>query len=121
MASNTAAMSGRAAGFSRSLSPLTYSFGLSASPSAPFGAVGGWLFFWNRRGGRPADSAHALALLAAAFWIGMFFGRPFWGGLLWLAGVSPDLPLHRVIGGAQVFLTLLAAIGLAALWRELSR
>ncbi len=31
------------------------------------------------------------------------------------------MQLHRVIGGAQIFLVLLAAIGLSALWRELSQ
>ena len=30
------------------------------------------------------------------------------------------MPLHRVIGGVQIFLVLIAAIGLDALWRELS-
>ena len=29
--------------------------------------------------------------------------------------------LHRVLGGAQIFLVVLAAIGLAAIWSELSR
>ena len=38
-----------------------------------------------------------------------------------MLGVSPDMQLHRVIGGAQIFLVLLAAIGLSALWRQLSR
>src|SRR5262249_55546004 len=32
-----------------------------------------------------------------------------------------DMHLHRVIGGAQIFLLLLGGIALAALWRELAR
>jgi hypothetical protein len=59
--------------------------------------------------------------LAAVLWILMFFGRPFWGPLLTLLGISEDVQLHRVIGGAQVFLVLLAAMGLAAVWREVAR
>ena len=58
---------------------------------------------------------------AQRFWTLLFFGRPFWGPLLAMLGVSADMQLHRVIGGAQIFLVLLAAIGLGALWRELSR
>jgi hypothetical protein len=51
----------------------------------------------------------------------MFFGRTFWGPLLTLLGVSADMQLHRVIGGAQIFLVLLASIGLAELWRTFAR
>ena len=40
----------------------------------------------------------------SALWILMFFGRPFGDRLLSLLGVSPDMQLHRVMGGAQVFL-----------------
>jgi uncharacterized membrane protein len=70
---------------------------------------------------RPVCAAHMFALAGAAFWILMFFGRPFWGPALTILGVSGDMQLHRVIGGAHVFLVLLAAIALAALWREMSR
>src|SRR5262249_4289659 len=38
-----------------------------------------------------------------------------------LIGVSPDMPLHRVIGGFHMFAVLIAAIGMAAMWRSLSR
>ena len=69
-----------------------------------------------------ANPAHLFILLAAALWIAMFFGRPFWGPLLDVLGVSRDMQLHRVIGGAQIFLVFLAAIGLTetalALWRH---
>jgi len=68
-----------------------------------------------------AAPAHLYALLGAALWILVLFGRPFWGPALWLIGISPDMHLHRVIGGAQVFLVFLGAIALAGIWRELAR
>ena len=77
-----------------------------------------WLRFLTPRG---MGFAGKFALSGAAFFILLYFGRPFWGPALWLAGVTRDLPLHRVLGGAQIFLVVLAAIGLAALWGELSR
>jgi len=64
--------------------------------------------------------ARTFVMCGTALWILMFFGRPFWGPLLTLLGVSPDMQLHRVVGGAQVFLVFLAAIGLAGLWRILT-
>ena len=83
-----------------------------------------WIWSWRKR--KPEfvknlPEAHAFILLGAAFWTLVFFGRDFWGPLLSLIGVSADMQLHRVIGGAQIFLVLLAAIALAILWRELSR
>jgi len=82
------------------------------------GAIVLWMRFFSPRG---VDLAGKFALAGAAFWILLFFGRPFWGPALWLLGVTPDLPLHRVLGAAQVFLIILAAIGLAAMWGELAR
>ena len=83
-------------------------------------AGAGWVV-WDWRKRRQTCAAHVFALWGAAFWTLLFFGRPFWGPLLAMLGVSADMQLHRVIGGAQIFLVLLAAIGLAALWREISR
>jgi hypothetical protein len=60
-------------------------------------------------------------VLGAILWIFMFFGRPFWGRLLILVGVLPDMPLHRVIGGVQIFLVLIAAIQLSFIWQQLLR
>jgi len=77
-----------------------------------------WLRFFSPRGMAPAGM---FAVAGAVFWTLLFFGRPFWGPALWMLGITPDLPLHRVLGGAQVFFVVLAAIGLAAIWSELSR
>lgn len=66
----------------------------------------------------PADT---FIMLSAILWILMFFGRPFWGRLLILVGVLPDMPLHRVIGGVQIFLVLIAAIQLSFIWQYLAR
>ncbi len=38
-----------------------------------------------------------------------------------LLGVTPDLQLHRVIAGVQIFLLFLAAGALAEFWREAAR
>ncbi|MEO8597480.1 MAG: hypothetical protein ABI759_29450 [Candidatus Solibacter sp.] len=56
------------------------------------------------------------ALAGAGLWLLLFCGRPLWGPALYLFGVTRDLPLHRVLAGAQIFLVLLAAIAFAALW-----
>jgi len=62
------------------------------------------------------DPARRFILLGTGLWILMFCcGRPFWGPLVMLLGVPPDLQMHRLIGGVHVFLLLLAALGLAGL------
>ncbi|HLK62042.1 MAG TPA: hypothetical protein VKU19_01285 [Bryobacteraceae bacterium] len=65
--------------------------------------------------------AHFFILLGAGMWLAIFCGRPLWGSLLPLLGVSRDMQLHRVIGGAHVFLLLLSAVGLTSLGGELGR
>lgn len=85
---------------------------------ALFGAAG---LLWRFRKSRRMAPVDTFVLLGAAFWLLVFFGRPTWGPLLLLLGVSPDMHLHRVIGALHVFLILLAAIGLAAVWREAAR
>ena len=65
--------------------------------------------------------ARTFAVAATALWLLLFFGRPFWGTALLLIGVSPDMPLHRVIGGLHIFAVLIAALAMAAMWRSLSR
>jgi uncharacterized membrane protein len=82
--------------------------------------AGAALLWWNTRKRRETPEAHAFLAVAAAFWILLYCGRPLWGPLLNLLGVSEDMHLHRVIAGAQVFLVLLAAVALDALWQELA-
>lgn len=77
-------------------------------------AFAGAAVYWWRR-----TPVHAFLAAGAAFWIAMFFGRPFWGPLLNVVGVSDDMHLHRVIGGAHVFLVFLAAVALAEAWNSL--
>lgn len=85
-------------------------------------ALCGVAFYWRDRVIKHLKfPARTFVLLGAALWILMFFGRPFWGPALSLLGVSPDMQLHRVLGGAQIFLIFAAAIGLASVWRELAR
>ncbi len=79
--------------------------------------VGLWFRQW-RRGN--VDPALKFIVAGAALWVLMLFGRPFWGPLLTLLGVSDDMHLHRVIAGVHVFGVLLGAIALAAMWRELA-
>jgi uncharacterized membrane protein len=74
-------------------------------------ALAGAALYWWRR-----TPVHGFLAAGAAFWIAMYFGRPFWGPLLDVLGVSPDMHLHRVIAGAHVFLVFLAALALSELW-----
>ncbi|MBZ5677905.1 MAG: glycosyltransferase family 39 protein [Acidobacteriia bacterium] len=79
------------------------------------------LFVWTAIKRRPTCAIHQFVVAGAALWTVMFFGRSFWGPLLTMLGVPADMQLHRVIGGAQIFLVLLASIGLAAIWREVAQ
>jgi len=65
----------------------------------------------------PADR---FILSGTLLWILVLFGRSTWGPLLLLLGVPPDMHLHRVVGGVHLFLMLLAATALAAMWRVLT-
>ncbi len=65
--------------------------------------------------------ARSFIVASAALWFLLLFGRPFWGTSLMLIGISPDVPLHRVIGGFHIFAVLIAATGMAAMWRSLSK
>ena len=79
--------------------------------------AGAILLVWRRF----REKVWAWVLASAAWWIAMLFGRPFWGPVLPLLGVSGDMHLHRVAAGAQVFLLLLGAIALGecgASWRH---
>ena len=84
-------------------------------------ALGG-VVLWFRKAPQPEAepaASHQFAVLGAAMWVLLFFGRPFWGPLLAMIGIARDMHLHRVIAGVHVFGVLLAAIALAALWRAL--
>ncbi len=79
------------------------------------------VYFLDRRAQAAKFPARTFVVASAALWLLFFFGRPFWGTALMLIGVSPDMPLHRVIGGFHIFVVFLAAIAVAAMWRALSR
>jgi hypothetical protein len=64
------------------------------------------------------DKTTRFVAIAAAFWIVVFFGRPTFGPLLTLLGFGDRVQLHRVIGGAHLFLILLGGIGFAAIARK---
>ena len=76
-----------------------------------------WRFYRSRRFELPEGFVVAGALL----WLLIFFGRGTLGPLLTVLGATRDLHLHRTIAGLQLFLVLLAALALAAGWRELDR
>ncbi len=65
-----------------------------------------------------AGEAGALTYLlwGAALWLLLFCGRPTWGVLLTLLGAGETFQLHRLIGGAHLFLILLGGVGLGRLW-----
>ncbi len=51
--------------------------------------------------------------------LALYFGRPFWGDALYLAGVLPGFQLHRTIGPLQMFGVLLAAGALDGLYSKI--
>ncbi|HEY0140916.1 MAG TPA: YfhO family protein [Thermoanaerobaculia bacterium] len=81
-------------------------------PVLSFLALAGAIAAWRRRREFPA----AFALAGAALWIFLFCGRASWGPLYKVLGLSDAAQLHRFIGGAQWFLLILAAWGLAWMW-----
>jgi len=83
--------------------------------------AGAGIVLWRWYKGRHPGAAEVFVLSGAVLWTLVFMGRDLWGPLLTMLGVSADMQLHRVIGGAQIFLVLLAALALTALWRGLSR
>ena len=76
---------------------------------------------WRFRQTRHIEASARFALAGASFWLLIFFGRPTWGPLIYLLGIPREMHLHRVIAGLQIFLLLLAAVGLAAVWRLIER
>ena len=73
-------------------------------------AAGAARLYWKR------DWVGWFAALGAGFWVLMYFGRPFWGPALVVLGVGQDARLYQFIGGAHIFLVLLAGIALAEIW-----
>ena len=65
---------------------------------------------------RKSEDSERLVLAGALLWLVLFCGRGAWDGLYDLIGMA-DVPLHRLIGGAHLFLVMLAGIGLAFLAR----
>jgi hypothetical protein len=82
---------------------------------------GALLLLWRFWKSRRLRAPEAFVLAGAFLWVLVFFGRPTWGPLLLLLGVSRDLHLHRAVGAVHVFLVLLAAIAMGTFWRELAR
>jgi hypothetical protein len=87
---------------------------------ALIGAIGAWRVL-RRDASASLTASHErftamFALSGAVLWIFLFCGRTSWGPLYKILGLSDAAQLHRFIGGAQWFLLLLAALGLARLW-----
>lgn len=76
---------------------------------------------WHWRRKREIGGAELLALAGTLLWTLLLFGRPTWGAGLRILGITPDLPLHRVIAAVQIFLVLLAGVGLASLCAAVAR
>ncbi len=83
--------------------------------------TGAVLIIWQVRKKQRIAVGSRFLICGAVFWTLVFFGRPFWGPLTLLFGVPPEMPLHRVVGAVQMFLILLAALGLAGLCSEALR
>jgi len=83
--------------------------------------LGAGILGWRWIRTRKLAHTERLALVGFVFWLLVFFGRPTWGPLLILLGVSRDFHLHRVIAIVEIFSVMLAAIALATLWRSSTR
>ena len=82
--------------------------------------AGTLLVAWNFYRTRHLSATEWFVAAGALLWLLLYCGRPTWGRLLDLLGVTADFHLHRLIGAVQIFLVLLAAIALAAAWRSLA-
>ncbi len=84
--------------------------------------AGAVLALGARRSRRSAGGGGELyAFCGALLWLALYCGRPAWGPLLKLLGVSDALHLHRLLGGAHLFLIFLAGIALDGGWALAAR
>jgi hypothetical protein len=84
-------------------------------------AVGIGILLWRVLKLRKIVASDLLVLLGFVLWLLVFFGRTTWGGLLILLGVGADFHLSRVLAIVQLFLVMLAGVGLATVWNATSR
>jgi hypothetical protein len=75
---------------------------------------------WGRAE-RALRSTYIFLAAGALLWLAIFCGRPLWGPLLPLLGISDNVQVHRFVVGAHLFLVFLAAMGLSALWGWLEK
>jgi len=75
------------------------------------------LLLWNP-GKAPwsACVSEKFVAIGFGFWLVLYFGRPAFGPLLYLIGITPAMPLHRLIGVVQIFGVLVAAVALGVVW-----
>jgi hypothetical protein len=64
------------------------------------------------------SAAATFVLAGGGAWLLVYFGRPFWGDALYLIGITPAMPLHRLIGPVQMFAVLLGALALGWIWEN---
>lgn len=80
-------------------------------------AVGLVLFVLPRTWRVPFSRARRALVLLFGFWLLLFFGRAFWGGLVALLPLSNDLHFHRLIVPVQLVALVLIGSTSATLWR----
>jgi hypothetical protein len=76
------------------------------------------LYFGLRRSATTAERFCAVGFMV---WLALYCGRPTWGLLLGLIGLTADAPLHRLLGAVHLFGILLAGLTLGGLAQLLIR
>jgi hypothetical protein len=79
------------------------------------------LVAWRWKKARKIGAPELFVIVSSVLWLLVFFGRSTWGVLLLLLGIGRDFHLHRLLATVQIFMLMLGAMALAALWRELAR
>jgi hypothetical protein len=72
---------------------------------------------WRNGAGAESRAGRQFAIGGGLLWLFLFCGRPAWGVLYSLLGLGDAVHLHRFAAGVHVFFVLVAAVGLASLWR----